>query len=223
MPQLRTICVGNILRRVLIYGGYGLGALLFATLIAVWSRGKIQEAQVAALLAAMPEDASIYAEYGAYQYYPPPRTLGRDEDGTILFALVHGSGQRVLGFCVVDNPPPYLEWLIPIFGEHCFTRITDIRVYSEQFLDQDVDLLLAFPDLRAVDLSNTAITDAGFLRLISRLKLVELDVSGTKVSADAMRRLADCKELKEIGLSDPADEEDVGDELRRALPDCLIY
>jgi hypothetical protein len=46
MPQLRTICVGNILRRVLVYGGYVLGALMFAALISIWSRGKIQESHV---------------------------------------------------------------------------------------------------------------------------------------------------------------------------------
>lgn len=219
MPQHRAIRTGSVIRWILVYGGYGPGTLMLVALIVIWYRGLIQESRVASLLA-VAENASIQAQYDAYQYEPPLGLRKPAAPGTL--SLILGGGQRNIGFDVRGDPPEYLAWLVPILGGHGFARVTDIRVNDERFSDADVDLLLAFPDLRAIDVSDTAITDVGLARLASLEQLVELNISRTKVSPSALRRLTHCRNLKELDISDTDADEQLAAELQQALPDCWI-
>ena len=183
----------------------------------MWSRGRAQQSRVAALLRF---EASVQAQYGAYKYHPPPTMRGTFDVSEI--AIVLGRGQRVMGYSVVDDPPGYLGWIVPVVAERCFTRVTDIAIYDERFSDADVDLLLAFPGLRALDVSDAAITDDGLKGLATLKQLVMLNVSGTQVSASSLRHLAKCKELKELDISETDADDAIVEYLKRELPACWI-
>jgi hypothetical protein len=165
------------------------------------------------------EDASIAAQYGEYHYKPPPMMHGKYEGGE--FTIVLGRGQRIDG--VVDEPPAYLGWMVTLFGEHCFTDVTEIQICDDRrFTDADVRLLLAFPELKVLDLSETAITDVGLTRLASLEGLVGLDVSGTNVSQKSLRRLSRCSKLRELDIRDTKADNRVAVYLKDSLPECWI-
>lgn len=206
--------------RLLARGAAVICALMLLGLpVSIWLRGKRQEARVAALLKF---DGTIEAQYGEYSYRPPPMAPAFGDDGTKLFTIVLGRGQRAAGYSVVDDPPGFLEWLVPVFGENCFVHVTQIYIDEPLFSDADVDLLLAFPDVRVIVLSHTQITDRGLIKLACLNRLVRLDVHGTKVSGESLRHFVACRELKEFDIRDTKVDERVFTLLKEALPDCWI-
>jgi hypothetical protein len=169
-------------------------------------------------------DASIGVRYREYEYEPPPMSEIRGDDGTIFGTLFFGGGQRVVGYLVIDEPPRFLAWATPLFGKGIGAHVTEIEIFDERFTDNDVDLLLAFPDLRELDLPGTGITDEGLTKLAASLdQLVKLDVSATKVTGRSTRLLSNCKQLRELDLRETADSETVAEELQKQLTDCLIF
>lgn len=207
------------LQRIVI-GSCLVTATLSLGILGVWWRGAQQRARVSNLLQQVNE-AAIFAQYRDYHYEPPPMMHGTYDGGE--FDLVIRSGQRSHGFGVVDEPPPQLYCFVVLFGERCFTRVTDIDVSdSQNFVDADVHLLLAFPDLRVLDVSGTAITDVGLAQLASLERLVCLDISETSVSPESLRRLSRCKNLRELDMRSTKADEGVAAFLQAALPECWI-
>lgn len=204
-------------RRLLRGGSFGVCALLLCILVSLGIRGRLQQSRVEELLRF---EVSVQAQYGDYKYSPPPTASAAGDSSRLT--IVWGRGQRVIGFSVVDDPPPYLMWLVSIVGEQCFAQVTDISIHDERFADADVKLLLAFSELRAIDLSGTAITDDGLAALASIERLAMLNISGTQVSAESLRRLANSKNLKELDIRETNANEQVVEYLVRKLPDCSI-
>jgi len=185
-------------------------------------------------------DATVYAQYGEYEYQPPLKIPVReisnvgsadsDEKEVVVnpldfentLTLVIGGGQRVVGYVVVDEPPEWIGWAIEMFGDDIGARVTGIYINDERFSDSDVDLLLEFPGLRELDLSDTKITDKGLTKLASLENLVNLDVSQTQVSGRSTRLLANCKGLRELDLSGTVDNAAVAEELQKQLSECWI-
>ena len=204
----------RFIRHVPPVGLIGVAFFLVCTVGNFCNRGQVRKARVNALLKF---DASIEARYGEYTYIPPPAVTS---GGT---TLVLGGGQRLLGYYVSDEPSRLVGWVVPVLGKHCFARVTDIDVsYDDRFSDADVNLLLAFPDLRAINLSGTAVTDDGLAKLTAVEQLTVLDVSNTDVSPKSLRVLAKCKHLKELDISYTCADEEVVDYLKRQLPGCRI-
>jgi hypothetical protein len=87
--------------------------------------------------------------------------------------------------------PPGPQWLRTLFGPQCNVRVVLVELDLEggsRATDQDLELLLNFPDLRALEWGNSPITDEG-LRHIGRLKRLE------------SLALKDCTALTDEGLS----------------------
>lgn len=208
----------KVVQRVLTFGVLSLAAAGAACfLVPVWSRGRLQRAHVSALLRF---DASICAQYGTYAYTPPPSMLGSVDGDS--FRIILGRGQKADGFSVVDEPSGYLSWIAPVFDDHCFAQVTEISVRDARFSDSDVDLLLAFPTVRAIDLSDTSITDSGVIKLATMEQLVLLDVSGTRLSDQSLLKLAHCGQLKEVDVRDTDVGEQAVKSLQAALPGCWV-
>lgn len=196
--------------------------VILSVLAIVWIRGRSQSARVAALLRF---GASIEARYGAYVYEPPPSMKGIFDGGS--FQIVLGGGQRTVGVKVVDYPPEYIppeyiDWIVSAVGEHCFTRVSGVSIHDDRFSDKDIDLVLAFSDLREIDLSGTSISDAGARQLTSFDRLVVLDLSGTRVSRESLADFVRCRELKELNIRDTNADEAVITFLEQELPNCWI-
>jgi hypothetical protein len=211
-PSRRAFTVGHWL----IVASVGVTLLGIACFVVpAWMRGNSQRARVAPLLRF---HASIEAQYAHYQYQPPPTV---PVDGTTIM-LVLGRGQRVSGFSVQDEPAGWLAWVAPLFDEHCFAPVTSITILDEEFSDADVDLLLAFPEVREIDVSYTSIGDAGLVKLATLDELALLDVSGTRITSASLRSLSDCRQLRELDISDTGADEESVRSLQAALPDCWI-
>lgn len=226
-------------------------------------------ARRAAIDAILNFDATVYAQYGEYEYSPPlkippsrglvihptvqptaetqdsgaeevsadssessssewPGVVPPEEDGAEPYentlTLIIGGGMRVLGYIVIDEPPPFLAWATPLFGEEVGAHVTEIEIFDERFSDKDVDLLLALPDLKALDLCETSITDEGLTKLaVSLDHLVKLDVYDTEITDRSIRLLSNCKQLRQLDLRETECSEDVAEDLQEALPDCLIF
>ncbi|HUY89896.1 MAG TPA: hypothetical protein VMV10_14265 [Pirellulales bacterium] len=204
--------------RQLLHGGYFLVfALLFCFCATLVTRGQIRRSRAEALLRF---EASIQAQYGEYEYQPPPMGRGSYPGGQLT--LVFGRGQRVLDFGVIDDPPRYIAWIPAIFGDYSLTHVTDIAIFDERFSDADVDLLLPFADLRALDLSGTAVTDMGLAKLSSLNRLELLNLCCTQVTNASLPILANFTQLKELELPECADDEAIAF-LQQKLPNCWIY
>ena len=199
-------------------GGAGMllcGLAVMAGLI--WNRGRIQQGKVQALERF---DASIHGNYGPYQYTSPiPPTAPAGATGMML---IPRGGQRVIGYSIMDEPAVPTACLAALLGEHCFTEVHDIHILSEQFSDADVPLLLAFPELRVVDLWGCPVTDAGVRQLLSLKHLMVLNVADIPLSKETLRQFAQCRELKELDIAGTGADEETLEYLRRSLPGCLI-
>ena len=230
----------RLLRRAILLG---IVLVLFgsaATLVGV-IRGRIQQAKVDAL---EPFSAFVYAHFGDYEYVPevrviqtsPPRSwtetvLQRNDDGSEEWVTVEnyssgtitfvGGGLRLPGFCVCDDPPRLIGWLVPLFGEHCFARVTSIEPL-ESFTDDDVPLVLAFPDLCELRLGHTELTDIGVRRLLSLEHLVVLDLWDRRLSEETLRLLPNCRQLRHLNLRGTRVRPEMLEYLQRSLPGCEI-
>lgn len=203
--------------RQFLYGGYFLVfVVLFGFCATLVTRGQIRRSRVEALLRF---EASIEAQYGEYEYRPPPMARASFFGGQLTFAL--GRGQRILDFAVIDDPPRSMAWIPAIFGEYCLTQATDIAIRDERFSDADVELLLPFAGLRALDLSDTAITDQGLRKLAALNQFELLDLRGTQVGNASLSALANFTQLKELALPACADDETIAS-LQQQLPNCWI-
>lgn len=86
----------------------------------------------------------------------------------------------------------------------------------------NVELLLAFPDLREVDIAQSALTGAGIARLASQARLSRLKISEIEMPAESFRRLSECNELKELNIRHINADAQVVEYLKKALPKCRI-
>jgi hypothetical protein len=188
---------------------------LLGTVVGLLKRGRDMRARVAALDRF---EGSVQAQYGAYVYEPPLST--RATGGGL--SLTFGRGQRVIGLSVMDEPTGLDAWLAPIAGEACLVSVTDVCILNPEFGNADVELLVGFPDLREIDVSDCAISDAGLIRLASIDRLTVLNVRGTRVSGRSLRELAGCRELRELDLRDTQADAERIQRLQEALPDCRI-
>lgn len=206
----------SIPSRIVLGGCVVVIMLVLSVVLSFWRRGVQQQARVAELMRRY-GSASIHAQYGEYRYEPPKMNwIYENGERKLLLTL------RYRGFEIDDDPPRYLEWVIPFFGEDCFARVTDICLTDEEFSDADVELLLAFPDLKVVDVSYSSITDKGLIKLASIEGLVQINVEGTNVTAESLRRLSQCRNLREIDIRETHADDEVVAYLREALPECTI-
>jgi hypothetical protein len=167
----------------------------------------------------------LLPEFAAEEVVPPEgeeEWVDVDGEGGTIGSY-RTSGCFRPAFLVIDEPPRGIEWLVPIFGEYAFAHVARISPYDEKFTDDHVSLLLAFPELRDLDVSRTAITDAGVRRLAGLTRLVVLDVSDRPLSEETLRLLASCRQLRELRIvGSGADPETVA-YLKRELPACRIF
>ena len=128
-----------------------------------------------------------------------------------------------MDFSVIDEPPQVVKWVVSIVGEHGLAQVTSITIRDDRFSDADVGLLLAFPDVREIDISGTAISDEGINKLASLKQLVVLDISETQVSDASLHKLSAFKELRELNIEGvDADDEAVAF-LQQELLKCWIH
>lgn len=215
---MRISTASSRLNRRIAFGGCLVLGLLLSTAFVFWRRGVEQQQHVDELLLRF-GDAFVLARYDPSEFDEPP-TVEDLEDGVITLKTVWGGGQH--RFRIDDQQPHYLAWVVPLLGEHCFARVTYIRLNDQKFSDADVDLVLGFPELRDLNISETAITDVGLTKIASLENLINLDVSGTRVSPKSLRHLSRCRRLRELNISDTNADEQSVDYLKKALPDCWI-
>ncbi|MBI2808008.1 MAG: hypothetical protein HYX68_23740 [Planctomycetes bacterium] len=90
------------------------------------------------------------------------------------------------------------------------------------FVDEGMKHIRRMTKLRKLDLSNTAITNAG-LPAVKRLKWLEdLYLSGTHVSDTGLINLHDLSALKYLGLKDTIVSRDGIRQLKKKLPKCSM-
>ncbi|HVW02526.1 MAG TPA: hypothetical protein VHB77_19375 [Planctomycetaceae bacterium] len=202
-------------RRLLRWGMLAIGGLLFCGLAAIagttWYRAQLQQRRVEDLLGL---DVRVYASYRENVYSPPS-----PGDIASKFRIISGSPAFV---SIQDDPPPWFQWMVAIWGPHCLARITKIETWDDRFSDHDVEQLLDLRDLRELIFQSSRLTDEGVQRLAALKRLVVLDVHEVPLSADTIRRLSECRELRELWINTSLVDADVVSELQRKLPDCRI-
>lgn len=201
-------------RRWWLSGAMTAGLIAISLLGWLWMCDRAQQTRIKELLRFR---VSLNARYGQYEYVPPRRVDVANVDVVPVLSLI-----IVHGFTVEDSPPWLIAWAVPYLGEHFGTRITEVSIYDERFSDTEVDLLLGFPDLREIDLSETQVTDAGVAKLAALDRLVVLDVSNTRVTGKSLQRFADCRELRELHVHDTVVDEETVRLLTERLPECEI-
>src|SRR5438093_9973198 len=77
-----------------------------------------------------------------------------------------------------------------------------VRLHGPRVGDEALTELAAFPQLRAVYLSDAAVTDAGLKNIKSLKRLRELSLAGTKVTDTGLKELATLTELERLVLWD---------------------
>ncbi|MCR9234060.1 MAG: hypothetical protein NXI29_23920 [bacterium] len=191
--------------------------LLFVCLILAfgWIRNNRRQSDLSDLLKF---DAAISAHYGEYQFNDRLIDSG---DGLILKI---GRGQRVMGvISITDDPPLPLQWVKPVCGEYSFAKVSEIIINDSRFTDQDVGLLLTFPELKELVLSGTAITDEALNEIATLDQLLRLDLRDTQVTEKGLRKLVHCRKLRDLDITHTRASSRVKDYLEAQLPDCRIY
>jgi hypothetical protein len=199
----------RIARRLLWAVLSGILLLIVALAAMAWGlshRNQVLEHRLSALF---PKGGAIELEFAPYAYTPPAERKA-----------VGGSWQTGISFR--DTPSPRLGWLVRRFGACAFAHVRHIKILSNRFDDNDVPYLLALPEVRELDVSHTALTDAGVVKLTTLPHLVRLRLEHVQLAPETLRLLANCRELKELDLKDTGADEATVSSLQRALPGCQI-
>ena len=187
-----------------------------------------QSTSSVAVEAADPDSSPILPEFGPEEVASPPgeedEWVDCEGEGGTISSYSISIGCCFRGpFLVIDEPSRGICWLVPIFGEHAFAHVTRVSLYDNKFTDDQTPLLLAFSELRELDVSRTALTDAGVRRLAALSRLVVLDVSGRPLSRETLRGFANCRELRELWIKDTGADAETVAFLKRELPACRIF
>jgi Leucine-rich repeat (LRR) protein len=102
--------------------------------------------------------------------------------------------------------------------ERTGTAVTRVDLFSTDTHDADLDILKAFPDLKALSLASTKVTDAGLERLQALPKLEELSLNFTDVTDKGLAALAKLKELQKLSLLQTKVTPFGVQDLQKALP-----
>jgi hypothetical protein len=86
---------------------------------------------------------------------------------------------------------PELVWPGTWFGKHFVSRVTYVRFFPEYRLitDEDLTLLQSFAELRTLDLTGNAISDAGLAHLYDMHSLERLMLYDTNVTREGVNKL----------------------------------
>ena len=210
LPTAAPSHESRIARRLLWASLAGIVVLVSALGAMAWGlahRNKVLEAHLKDLL---PFGGAVDLQFAPYAYRSPP---ARD-------ALLGGVWQTGTEF--LDRPSPRLGWLVKRFGACAFARVRHIKILSNRFDDNDVPHLLVLREVPELDVSHTALTDAGVTRLMGLQHLVILRLEGVKLAPTTLRLLANCKELRELDLTQTGVDAETISHLERALPGCKI-
>jgi Leucine Rich Repeat (LRR) protein len=169
------------------------------------------------------ETSSVVARYEPFHFSPPPSMDLQGEDGRPLLRLYWRGGQRVLGFSVGSERPFWADWIANIFDNDPFAEIQDVMIRDERFCDAEVSVLLEFPGIRVLELSETGITDGGVALLAKNSRLVKLDLSQTQITDHSLQALDKLPELRELDISNTRTTKEAAESFQKRHPRCLVF
>ena len=97
-------------------------------------------------------------------------------------------------------PTPAWAWLRNLLGEHFFFDIGRLNLYGPEIGDDDMRLVGQLTGLRELDLSRTAVTDAGLHHLAHQRWLRTLGLWETHISDAGLAELVDLPALELLKL-----------------------
>ena len=97
-----------------------------------------------------------------------------------------------------DHYPSKLESVRDMIG---VTQIVWLDCAGDSFSDDDVDIILAFGELRKLKLAGSRITDKGLCRLSALQRLDEIDICDTETGVAGLRCLAASPMLRKVHVS----------------------
>lgn len=89
--------------------------------------------------------------------------------------------------------------------------------------DEGMQHLSGLISLEILDVSNTAVTNEGVARLAKLTNLRSIILNGTNITDDAVKELVKLKKLELLRLTGTLITRKGVDDLKRALPSCLIF
>ena len=103
---------------------------------------------------------------------------------------------------VSQQVDPVPDWLKRCLGEDCFATAEGLWALQDSRLDDDrLSQIGEFPDLRWIDLRNTAVGDSGLVHLAGMEHLEQLTLAGTEISDAGIVHLCTLKSLRELDLA----------------------
>jgi hypothetical protein len=173
--------------------------LLVTAIIAVWVDAQVHHAKrikraVAELQSVKAEIIYDY-EFGDDPLYPP------------LWAHL------------ANENPTAPKWIRSIFGDEYFVEISDVTITDAT---DDLRFLDDLPNLQALSLERSAITDAALPHLKSLSKLRWLWLDKTAVTDQGLHELESLKNLRYLYMPDTRVTQQGAKALKRALPNVTI-
>jgi hypothetical protein len=99
-----------------------------------------------------------------------------------------------------DATPPAPAWLRAILGDDLFINVTQVGLNNQNFTDDDISLIAAFPHVDSLSLMNSRITDAGFAKLPVCSELTFLAIGDTGITDRSMASVASLKKLQTLDI-----------------------
>ena len=116
-------------------------------------------------------------------------------------------------------PAGLREWL----GRDYFQPVETVDLYGTQVSDAGLGHLEGLTALEGLDLRGTQVSDAGLVHLESLTALEVLYLGGTQVGDAGMAHLEGLTALKWLDLTVTQVSDAGFEELRAALPNCMIF
>ena len=96
----------------------------------------------------------------------------------------------------------FRHWIQSQLGDEYFETVIYVSLSGADIRDDDLQLLLAFPELKALVVNNTPISDVGLSSILQLTNLERLDVRGTRITDAGLRHMDGLAALKTLDIND---------------------
>ena len=149
--------------------------------------------------------------------------IEKTQGNVIYDDVTWGSAKVKSGFGWGQNAKPSgPDWLCNLVG-HNFVSDVAVAHMGPTTTDSDLECFRALPEITALWLSGTQVTNKALEHVMGLTRLKMLDLAHTQVTDAGVEHLKDLTELRRLDVTGTEVTDESVKKLQQALPSCTIY